>query len=206
MKRTLLIGETPQESFAGAIALVTHPVVIGTFGLLTIVDGTTGSLREELFYIVLLTILTFFPAALYLFLFFKGNVAEMLELIDREARLIPYILMIAGALGAIFVLDYLGAPRSIFIMTLVLLINEVVLGTINFWTKVSIHTATATFTALTLGYLASPYWYSLLFLLPLIAWARVVRKRHTVKQVVGGVVFASAITGIVLFICDRFIA
>ena len=110
----------------------------------------------------------------------------MLELIEREARLVPYLLMIVGALGAILILDYINAPRSIFIMTLVLLINEVVLGTINFWTKVSIHTATATFTALTLGYLVNPYWYSFLFLIPLIAWARVTRKRHTIKLVVGG--------------------
>ncbi len=205
MQQTMFTHRTTKESFASLVALVTHPIVIGTLGLTTVVMQSVTGLSQQLFYLVLLTIITFLPAAFYLFVYFKGDIGEMLELIEREARLIPYILMIIGALGAIIVLDRLNAPRPILVMTLVLLANEVILGTLNFWTKVSIHTATATFTSLTLGYLVSPYWYSLVFLVPLIGWARVSRKRHTLQQVISGALFAAIISAAVLIIADRYI-
>lgn len=193
-----LVVRDPRSLFASLVAFIAHPVVVGTLGLLTIVFQTIEPMQARLFYVVLLILLTFVPAAFYLFIYFKGNIFEMLELIQREARLVPYILMILGAIGAIIVLSMLQAPKPIFVMTLVLLANEVVLATINFWTKVSIHTATPTFTALTLGYLVSPYWYLLLLLVPLVAWARVYGKRHTLKQVIGGFLFATAVTMISL--------
>lgn len=191
--------------FASLIALMTHPIVIGTLGLLTIVLQTIRDRPVQLLYLMTLILLTFAPAALYLFVSFKGNVVEMLELIDREARLVPYLLMIIGAIAAIIVLIMIKAPRPIFVMTLVLLANEIVLGTANFWTKVSIHTATVTFTALTLGYLIGPVWYGLLFLVPLVAWARISSRRHTLKQAVGGSLAASAISALVLGLSARLI-
>lgn len=188
----------PIDKLAAIIALAGHPAILGCLGFIMIVLTTTQDFNERLFYLILLTLMTFIPAALYLFVHFKGNVLDMLELIDREARLIPYILMIGGAVAAIITLVGLHAPRPIFIMTLILLANEVVLGTINFWTKISIHTATASFTALMLGYLVDPNWYWLLLLVPVIGWSRVYRRRHTRNQVVGGGIFATVITGLVL--------
>lgn len=198
IKSSSLAGRESTDLFAGLIALATHPVVIGTLGLLLIVLRTIDDQRTQLFYLALLVLLTFAPAALYLFVHFRGNLIEMLELINREARLVPYLLMVAGAITAIVVLVTINAPRPIFLMTLVLLANEIVLGTVNFWTKVSIHTATPTFTALTLGYLISPVWLALLFVVPLIGWARVYRRRHTVQQVIGGIVFATITTVLII--------
>lgn len=203
--KKLPIARDTHDVFAGMVALIAHPVIIGTLGLLLVVMTTIPSRTDQLIYLATLVLITFVPAALYLFVLFKGNVSEMLELIDREARLVPYILMIVGAVAAVILLSQLNAPRAIFVMTLVLLANEVVLGTINFWTKVSIHTATATFTALTLGYLINPAWYALIFLVPLIAWARVYRKRHTINQVIGGTFFAALVTTVVIFLSAQFI-
>lgn len=186
------------DLFASLIALAAHPIVIGVLGLLTVVLSSAEIFTVRLFYLTLLVTLTFVPAALYLFVFFRGNVMDMLELIHREARLTPYILMIIGAVIAAGVLFIIDAPRPIFIMTIVLLANEVVLGTVNFWTKVSIHTATTTFTAITLGYLLNSAWYALIFLVPLIAWARIYRQRHTLAQVTSGAIFAALITTFVI--------
>lgn len=205
MKQEAVASKDSLDVFAALVALVTHPAIIGMLGLLTIVTFSVSDIREQLFYLILLTALTFIPAALYLLVFFRGNVADALELVNREARLIPYILMVVGALMAIIVLIAIEAPRPIFVMTLVLLANEIVMGTINFWTKVSIHTSTPTFTGITLGYLVSPGWYALIFLVPLIAWARVYRKRHTLQQVIGGTVFAAIITLIVIFLSHQYL-
>lgn len=191
--------------FAGLVALITHPVVIGTLGLILIVRTSVPTLQEQLFYLLTLVLITFAPAALYMLVHFRGNVAEMLEMVEREARLVPYILMILGAFGAMVLLTQLDAPRPVFIMTLVLLANEVVMGTVNFWTKVSIHTATVTFTAITLGVLINPNWFGLLFLVPLIAWARIYRQRHTIQQVVGGAILSALLTSVVIFLSQIFI-
>lgn len=201
--RTIL--RRPTDVFADSVALIAHPVVLGSLGLLTIVFNTVSSPSERVFYLLLLMLLTFAPAALYLFVHFRGNIVQMLELVNREARLIPYILMIIGAVVAISTLFYIDAPRSIFIMTLVLLANEIVLGTINFWTKVSIHTATPTFAALTLGYLMNPNWYLILLIVPLVGWARVYRQRHTLVQAASGALFAGAITWLVILTSHYFL-
>lgn len=204
--KILSVAAAPRDSrdtFAILIALITHPIFIGTLGLLTVVMTSVADWQMRIFYLVSLVVLTFIPAALYLFVLFRGNVFEVLELINREARLVPYILMIFGAISAVTVLLAIDAPRPIFIMTLVLLANEVVLGTINFWTKVSVHTATATFTALTLGYLINPAWYGLIFLVPLIGWARVQRSRHTLKQVITGTLISAIVTSLVIAIGGR---
>ncbi len=200
MTDALAVRKDPVTIFASLIASLTHPVILGTLGLLTIVLKTIDKPSEQLLYLLLLILITFLPAALYLLVHFKGSLVQMLELIDREARLIPYILMIAGAVTAVIILVSLQAPRPIFVMTLVLLANEIVMATINFWTKVSIHTATTTFTALTLGYLIDPAWYGLLALVPLIAWARLQQKRHTASQVIGGTVVSAVISGIVIIL------
>lgn len=205
MKDKLIGTKDNHDVLASLIALVAHPIIIGTLGLLTVVFTAMPDPKERILYLALLTLITFAPAALYLLVHFKGSVMEMFELIDREARLVPYLLMILGAIGAIVILAQIEAPRLIFIMTLVLLANEIILGTLNFWTKVSIHTATVTFTAITLGYLIDPAWYVLLFLVPLIAWARVYRRRHTLKQVLGGALFAGIISFIVIVLSHQFI-
>ncbi len=205
VKSNEMVERTANDLFAALVALITHPVVIGSLGLILIVLSAVDNFQQQLFYFGLLVLLTFLPAALYLLVYFKGNVFDALELVDREARLIPYILMILGAIGAVAALTIIQAPRPIFIMTLVLLANEIVLGTVNFWTKVSIHTATPTFSAITLGYLLNPAWYSLIFLVPLIGWARVYRKRHTLKQVIGGALFAFVISTIVIIISQYYL-
>lgn len=198
MTDNIISTRRPIDNYADGVALIAHPIVLGTLGLLTIVFNTVDTLNERFFYLILLMLLTFAPAALYLFVHFRGNIFQMLELINREARLIPYLLMILGALAAVLILIKINAPRPTFIMTIVLLANEIVLGTTNFWTKVSIHTATPTFTALTLGYLVNPLWYLLILLVPLVGWARVYRERHTVVQALYGAIFAGLTTIIVI--------
>jgi membrane-associated phospholipid phosphatase len=202
MQKEISLRRDPLDLFAATVALISHPVVLGLVSLLAVVFTTFGNIQDQLFYLFLLIILTFMPAALYLFVFFRGNINEMLELINREARLVPYILMILGAVGAIVVLNFYNAPKAVFVLTLVLLANEVVLGTINFWTKISIHTATATFTPIMLGYLVDPLWYIILLVVPLVAWARIYRKRHTTKQAIGGSLFAAIITSLVLVLSN----
>ncbi len=200
MKQVMSAKNDTADFFAVLIALIAHPVVLGTLGLFAVVMHSVPEFTQQLYYVALLMLLTFAPAALYLFVLFKGNLINMLELIDREARLVPYLLMILGAIFAVVILVRIAAPPQIFIMTVVLLANELVLGTINFWTKVSIHTATVTFMAMTLGYLLSHTWLFLLLIIPFVGWARVYRKRHTVGQVAAGALFASVITIIVLVI------
>lgn len=205
MTTQIALQRQTTASLATIISFTTHPVVIGTLGLSEVILTTLDNRNDQIFYLFLLVLLTFVPAALYLFVHFKGNVIEMLDLIHREARLIPYILMIIGAIIAVTVLVQIEAPRPLFIMTLVLLANEIVLGTVNFWTKVSIHTATATFTAITLGYLLDPAWYGLIVLVPFIGWARVYGQRHSLNQVIAGPVFASIITVVVIVLSHLYL-
>ena len=62
-----------------------------------------------------------------------------------------------------------------------------------FW-KISGHSGITTLGALFLIQWLGPVWWPVFFAIPLVCWARVVRRDHTVGKVVGGVVYSMAIT------------
>ena len=62
-----------------------------------------------------------------------------------------------------------------------------ILGTgITWFWKISVHLAASSFVMVLINLLYGWQWWPLFFLLPLVMWSRVVRKRHTVMQTVAG--------------------
>ncbi len=197
-----LAKSSPRLRLADLIGILAHPIVLGCLGLATIVIKHVPQPDLQLFYLSFLALMTFAPAAIYLFVHYQGRILDILEVVDRQARLVPYFLMVIGSISALVVLSFIQAPMAIIAVTAVLLVNEIALGALNLYTKVSIHTATPALTALTLGYLVSPLWLWCLLITPIVGWARVARQRHTAKQVVLGSAVATVGTFLTLLLVN----
>lgn len=125
-----------------------------------------------------------------------------LNLEVKEQRTLPLLFAIGAAcigLGIFYVID---SPREIIWAGLAYIANGIIFGAITQLWKISFHTGvyTGCITVLVL-ILDDPRFAWLFLLVPLIAWARIRRKRHTFVQTVVGVLIALINTVVVLRLC-----
>ena len=98
----------------------------------------------------------------------------------------------------------LNGPKILFLAFFALLLGLIVIVIINKWVKASIHVATATAVLLFIGILYKGYYFLFLSLIPLLAWARVKTKEHTLPETIIGSVLGATLTLIVYTISKQF--
>ena len=125
-----------------------------------------------------------------------------LHLKNREERFLPLCCTLASMIVGTFLLHQLGAEREIVWAGIAYIINSVVFLAITLTWKISFHSSVATGCVTVLVMLVNPQFGWLFLLIPLIAWARVYRKRHTLLQTVVGAVLAVGNTSLVLHLAN----
>jgi hypothetical protein len=137
------------------------------------------------------------PLAYVAWLVKSGRVSDF-HLPQRRDRTGPFVVSLAGALGALALLFYFRAPAAFLAPILAAFMQTFLLFLITLVWQISVHTATTaglvTFAILALGSEAS----AVALLVPLVAWARVHLGRHTVLQAIVGALVGAA-TFITLF-------
>lgn len=121
-----------------------------------------------------------------------------LHLKNREERFLPLCCTLVSMIVGTFLLYQLGAAREIVWAGVAYVINSVIFFAITLMWKISFHSSVATGCVTVLVMLVNPQFGWLFLLIPLIAWARVYRKRHTLLQTVVGAVIAVGNTTLVL--------
>ncbi len=143
-------------------------------------------------------ILTGLPLVYVLVGMRKGWVSD-LELSRREDRPRFILVSVSSDLLALALRIGGGAPRLVWALALVYATLGVTMFTIsNFW-KISLHMVSVSGFATLLVYTFGR-WAALMYLaLPLVAWARLYRKKHTPAQLVAGALAGMTITALVLW-------
>lgn len=121
-----------------------------------------------------------------------------LHLKNREERFLPLCCTVVSMIVGTFLLYQLGAAREIVWAGVAYVINSVIFFAITLTWKISFHSSVATGCVTVLVMLVNPQFGWLFLLIPVIAWARVYRKRHTLLQTVVGAVIAVGNTSLVL--------
>ena len=123
-----------------------------------------------------------------------------LHLQHREERLLPLCCTLISMIVGTVLLHRLGAAREIVWAGVAYITNSLIFSAITPLWKISFHSSVATGCVTVLVMLVNPLFGWLFLLVPLISWARVYRKRHTLLQTVVGAVLAVGNTAIVLHI------
>ena len=123
-----------------------------------------------------------------------------LHLQNREDRFLPLCCTLISMIVGTVLLHRLGAAREIVWAGVAYITNSVIFSAITPLWKISFHSSVATGCVTVLVMLVNPHFGWLFLLVPLISWARVYRKRHTLLQTVVGAVLAVGTTVIVLHI------
>jgi hypothetical protein len=183
---------------AAAISVLLSPFLVPVASILPVVYIYAVTLRQAILWpLIVILFISILPSLFVLMLFRLGQISDI-QLTVGEQRVKPLFFSLASALVGSGILHLVDAPQEIVWICIAYAINAVVFTLITPLWKISFHSGVTAgcVTALTLLVSAQLAW--LFLLLPLIAWARVHRKRHTLLQTVVAALIAIVSTAMVL--------
>ena len=137
---------------------------------------------------------------LFIFILFRLGRVSHLNLEIKEQRTLPLLFAIGAACIGVGIFYGIGAPREIIWAGIAYIANGLIFGVITQFWKISFHTGVFTGCVTVLALILHDARFAWLYLLaPLIAWARVRRKRHTLVQTVVGAFIAIVNTVLLLW-------
>jgi hypothetical protein len=151
--------------------------------------------------ILILVIVTGIPLAYLLIGRKRGWVTDM-EMTQRSERPRFILVSLSSDVLAILLLGAIHGPHLLIVIVLAYFCLAIMMLTIsNFW-KISLHMAgVGGFSIALLFVFGLPSSWALLSL-PLVAWARLHRRKHTIAQLVAGAMVGALVTTLV-FVCTR---
>jgi putative transposase len=160
-------------------------------------DDYSHALEWALFsYIFVLVVVIFVIAGVVLGYFSNFDVSK------REQR--PLLFYFVAFVSLCYYLSLLifDGPKILIVGFFAIVLGLITIAIVNKWIKASIHmmTATAAFLLISLAYKG----YFFLFLIPLLAWARVKTKEHSPKEAIIGCILGIVLTLIVYLITKQF--
>lgn len=136
---------------------------------------------------------TVIPYLYICFLYKKKEINDM-RIPEKEDRIKPLVVACISYIICFIILYVLDGPlflKSIFAASIV---STVILTIITYFWKISLHTSWITFMVITFNILFGRWMLLMIPLIPVIGWARVRIKEHTMNQVILGVGISTVTT------------
>ena len=179
---------------ASFISIIFNPFLLGGLIIPLLSFHSTGEITEALKWTAISIAISIVPVlGLIIFMVRQKRLSGMFDN-PRQQRYLIYILSSLLAGLSVIVVRAGHAPHLLQTAFLTGFVAIIIFMTINFFWKISLHTAfiSASATVLTIIYGA---WGAFAFLgLPAVAWSRIELNQHTPGQVLAGMFCAAAIT------------
>jgi hypothetical protein len=174
-------------SIARFISFIFNPVLVLVFVPFLLLYKTTKDIFIAInwtgYTVVFLLIMTVF-----IIYFVKKKVFTDMDVSKREQRPLLFFVSIVFAIVYLAGLFFLHGPYILFVITFGITMGIFVASIINTRIKASIHVATIAALIFTLAIVYGGLYTFSLLLIPLVAWARITIKRHTLSEtIVGGI-------------------
>ena len=187
-------------ALAQVLSFLFNPVMLLVFVPLLLVYKTTGNVVWAMawtgYTMIFLLAMTFF-----LIYGVHKKIFTDLEVSKRTQRPLLFgvsLVMSVLYLGGLF---FLNGPQILLVVILGIIISIVLVSFMNTRIKVSIHVATISALLFSLAVVNQGYYIFTLVLIPIVAWARLKIKRHTLPETIVGGVFGILLSlGMYLFI------
>lgn len=166
------------------ISLLAHPFILIP-ALVAVVTARTMPPRQAATVVALVVVGAILPMLWIVVRRVRAGAWSDHDVSIREQRTRLYPVAIATALATVVLLFFLAPPGPVVRGTVAVLVLIVAASLINLVLKVSLHTAFAVFTTVALLPDALPSTVAGVIALS-VAWSRLVLRRHTVSEVLGG--------------------
>ncbi len=175
-----------KETLAKLISNIFNPFVLAIVVITLLALQDTNTVREAVEWVLIAIVLSIAPIFIAVICLVRFKKLDSFFSNPRQQRSIVYI--IASVLGVIdcALFWYIDAPELLTVTFTAGLIAVVIFMAVNHFWKISLHTAfiAASVAVLSMIYGAGTIWSAVL--VPLVGWARVALKQHTLGQVVAG--------------------
>lgn len=180
------------KPLAKVVNVVLHPIALTLPSVFLIVYQSTKDVESAFLWTMLSVI---FSGIVSLFVLYgvRRGFFNNLDVSNRKQRIILYPFIIVVVMFFIGFVYFLNGPSSLINASVLIIIALLILDFINMKIKVSGHVAVVSSFVVGLLYSYGSMAFFSLFLIPLIAWARIVERRHTLRETIVG-----AISGVVL--------
>jgi membrane-associated phospholipid phosphatase len=184
-----------RPSWERALSDILSPPMVWGALVFPMAIRATGSLQAALpwalIYVGLVCIL---PAAYIAIQVWRGHISDV-HINLREQRLRPYAVSLTGAGLAFIAMVVLSAPQLMTLFTLFTLVQMALMLIFTTRWKISMHSMSITSAVVTMGLLFGLMVFLLLTpLILLVSVARIRLRRHSIKQVVAGIVLGGGVT------------
>ncbi len=188
---------TKQDRVASWVSNIAAPPILAVVGVVLVALQTAeqGAWEWALLFGAFAVAL---PLLYVVWEVYRGNITDV-HVPDREQRTRPYLVALGASLAVWLIFALWPAPPMFRMLALANGLQALIFFLITLRWKISLHSAAAGgLTVLGLSALSSTgLWIALT--VPLIAWARVRLRRHTLAQTIGGAVLGAAIFGVALW-------
>jgi hypothetical protein len=175
-------GPCPRDRLAFAVSAVTSPFLVTALTAAVVVWLLRPGWQDLLLWAGIAALFSAVLPFLVVFALWRvGRVTDM-HVALREQRTAPFVATLASAAVGLCVLRGVGAPPQVLALGVAFLVNGALLTLITLRWKISVHAATFAACILALGLVGATWALLGLALLPLVFWARLHRKRHTLMQ------------------------
>lgn len=184
---------------ANLITLIFNPVVFSLLGIFLITYRENDNLQEAILWTAIAAV---FVLALTVFMLvgIKRKIFKDIDASNKNSRIYFFLFSAVSAAIYFFIIFLFNGPIRLLYATLFSLPAILFMELINTRIKASIHMASVTFLLIGLGYFFNPLFFALLAVVPIVAWARIKKKRHTKEETIAGITVGTllAIAGIIV--------
>ncbi|MFH0749749.1 MAG: hypothetical protein V1917_02420 [Candidatus Gottesmanbacteria bacterium] len=180
--------------YATIISRIFEPVIL--FLVLFAVTLSRAALTTEeiiLYCSVVLLGIVFPTIGLLLYAMKKKKISSW-DISNRQERVKALSVFLVFLIIGVILISFLGHAT---VTRFFLLFGSTYIGffLVTLWFKISGHLTVATLFVGSMMYWFGGYTWALVFVLPILAWSRVLLKRHTVFQVITGTFYGACIVG-----------
>jgi hypothetical protein len=175
------------------ISLVLNPLALIIFVPFFLIYKTTNDLVTATNWTIYTLVFLLIIAVFILICVRKGIFTDY-DVSKREQR--PLLFLVAILLAVIYLIGLLlfDAPAILFIVTFGIILGILAASIVNNWIKASMHVATASALLSAVAIVYGRFYYTLLLLIPVVAYIRIKAKRHTIPETIAGAVFGCTLS------------
>lgn len=188
---------------ARLITFFFHPIILIAPSVFLIISATGGSLDEALLWSGVALIFIVLIAA-YILIGIRRGLFTNFDISKRKQRIYLFPLVIVAGIIFLFSLIAFNGPKSLLFAIIYFIISVVVLSLVTLRIKASVHVGGITVAIISAIYFFGNQYNLLLILIPVMAWARIIEKRHTLKETIVGFVFGFLLALIGIFSVQYF--
>lgn len=181
------------------INVILHPIVLTIPGIFLLTLTSTQSI-ETAFYWSFLSLIFSGLISLFVVAGVRIGIFNNLDVSNRKQRVVLYPVAILVILLFAYFVHSQNGPVALTYASILFVIALLILDLVNSRIKASIHVAAVSALVTGVIYQYQGISYLLIVLIPLIAWARILQKRHTLKETIVGGVLGVSLTIASIFI------